>query len=333
MIDFERFAQTIEVTMPLINGRGVYRGRRVYVPHYIRRPTTGLEEQHYDRPPHVAPNRRSTTTPRLSGQPNGLTSVGNEQNAQPNIFPSEWYRVSLGIETKILRRATALERRKALLGVASSRVFTVLLLGTEGIATNTDIFYKRGLTESIQVQFANEPLFTTAKVVQWEDGRFYFFETILPRNREVVRGVKERFEQEQDLLGLRGVTPELRYYYLLANLQRQSYRAAEEIERLTLSRAEKDRRIREFQSTFAGRIKESIERAGASLVKYSKYGSGWLVEWVIDGQHIKSIIHDDLRLISAGFCLSGDDKRHTLNSIVNLARLFRRESFLNITRE
>ena len=324
MIDLERFTQTIETVVPIIKGMGVFKGRKIYVSERIRESTRHTFSISRENPRNQEQNSLY--------RPEDFSSrTGDTQRNR--LLPDGWYRVSLGLETKVLRRATALERRKALLGVSSSRTCTVLLLGTEGIATNTDIFYKRGLTESVKVEFANEPLFTTAKIIQWEDGRFYFFETINPGNRQVVLGVKERFEQEQDLLGLRGVTPELRYYYLLANLQRQSYRAAEEIERLTLSRAEKDKRIREFQSTFAGRIRESIERAGASLVKYSKYGDGWLVEWVIEGQHVKSIIHDDLRLISAGFCLSGDDRSHTLNSIINLARLFQREEFLNITRE
>ena len=317
MIDLERFTKTIEVVVPIVNGYGVFRGRKI-------QGNTINNGTSIQNGANAGSNPDSSRTRINVGSTNGYSDKSGGGDG--------WFLVSLGIEAKIVRRATLHETRNAILGVSNKRHFHVVLLGKEGIALNTDIFYKRGLTESVTVNFANEPLFTVARIVQWEDGRFYFFETIFPKNRAVIQGIKERFEAERDLLGLSGVTPELRYYYLLANLQRQSYRAAEEIERLALSRAEKDKRIREFQSTFAGRLQASVERAGGRLVSYSKYGEGWMVEWRLDDETIKSIIHDDLRIVSAGFCLSGDDQQHSLHSIINLARLFKKESYLNITR-
>ena len=313
MIDLERFTQTIEVVVPIVDGYGIFNGRRIEADTRTRKNSRNAISN-------SDVNTASTNTRTGGGEGNSVRRADG------------WYRVSLGVGTKIIRQATLNERRNTILGVSHKSIFTVIFLGSEGIALNTDIFYKRGYTESVKTNFTDVPLFTVGKIVRWEDGRFYFFETIFPKNRRVIQDIKDRFETDRDLLGLRGVTPELRYYYLLANLQRQSYRAAEEIERLAISRAEKDKRIREFQSTFAGRLQTSIERAGGVLIKFSKYGEGWMVEWRLDDETIKSIIHDDLRIVSAGFCLSGDDQQHSLHSIINLARLFKRESYLNITR-
>ncbi len=253
-------------------------------------------------------------------------------NGRHLVFNVEdgWYAISLGDEAVIEKKATQLEIARA---IQNQPTFLVYALGTEGIPLNFDGFSRKGWGEAVTVHFQNLRIFEVAKVIYWEDKKFYFYEQVIPREREIIKIAKEAFEKEGVLSFVKGVTPELRYYFVLCSLQRQSYRAAIELEKFNLNKAERDKRIAEFQQTFAGRLKDTIERAGGTLVKYSKQGTGYLVHWKIGEQVVKSTIHDDMRIMSLGYCASGADKEHTMASAVQLAKLFQEDKPLYITRE
>lgn len=244
-----------------------------------------------------------------------------------------WYLVQLPLGT-VKRPATLLEIARALKPLKSMQIYA---LGTEGIPLNFDNFKRHGLGEAEHIWFLNLPIFSVASVVRWEDNRLYFYAQILPKERRIVQGVKEAFEGRKGLLGMRGVTPELRYYVLLAELQRQSYEALAELKDGSkfggVSGSELKKHLKAFQSDFGVRLRLSIENAGGTYISHSKRGNGFIVEWKVGEQKVKSEIRDDLRLVSAGFCLSGDDELHTMNSIVGLAKLFQEDSPLYITRE
>lgn len=241
-----------------------------------------------------------------------------------------WYRIRLGDDAEVIRSASPLEIERAMQG---KKYYRVLALGQEGVPDNFDRFKRIKLNETVEVNFLSLQPFEMAKVVRWEDDRFYYFQTDQRFMREILRESKERFDNDQGIADLRGVTPELRYYFLVLELQRQSYRAYQEMERLRLSELEREKRLQEFRATFAGRLQETIDRAGGTLIKYVSQGRNFLVHWRIGDQVVKSTIHDDLRIISAGFCLSGDDRLHSMGSIVQLAKMFKESRPLYITRE
>lgn len=246
-----------------------------------------------------------------------------------------WWLARLGDRTEILSKAGPLQLRRTIQSGIQRGIptFSVYCLGEEGVSANFDTFFRNGLAETVRVHFLSLPLFSLAKAVRWEDGRFYFYEQVIGRNRRIIQDVKHAFEQETSLQSLRGVTPELRYYFLLASLQKQSYETVEQLNKWTLSEDERRKRVKQFQSSFPERLRDIIAKAGGTYKKYSAIGNGYIVEWEVGGQLVKSHIKDDMRIVSAGFCLSGDDKRHTVASIVNLAKLFQENRPLYITRE
>ncbi len=245
-----------------------------------------------------------------------------------------WYLILLGDKIKVERKATPLEVEKAL---APLKKLQVLSLGTEGVPLNFDNFLKRGWGETKEIFFLNLPIFSVANVVEWEDGRVYFYEQIIPKKHSVIKEVQEAFKIGETIREIAGVTPELRYYYLLANLQQQSYEAVKAFENFSensaISPAERDKRIKEFRDTFAIRLERTIDLAGGILRKFSKRGNNYLVEWEVGDQLVKSTIRDNLQIVSAGFCLSGEDRKHTLTSLINLAQVFQEDYPLYITRE
>ena len=260
---------------------------------------------------------------------NGWGVSGSRKIWNP-ILEDGWYLTNLADRALITRPATPLEVEKVM---QKQKVDRGYALGTEIIPINFDNFQKRGLGEAVTVQFLSLSAFEVAKVTQWEDNRFYFFEADPKFDRSIINQVKTAFDKEEPITDIKGLTPELRYYYMLLNLQRQSYRQFQELERLKLSEAEREKRIKEFQSTFAGRLEKSISDAGGKLVKFVKYRTGWTVTWKLGNQTVKSNIRDDMRIMSLGFCASGADKRHTLSSAILLAKMFQRDNPLNITRE
>lgn len=279
MLDLNRFTQETRAIVPIVGGRGQYKGRKIYAPKSIK---------------------------------------------------DGFYNVTLKDKVRIEKKASPMEVLKTLKPLPKYRIYA---LGTEGVPTNFDIFRRAGLGESEAIEFLNLPPFSVAEVVPWEDGRLYFYNEILPKNRTIIREVARAFERRAILSGLRGISPEIRYYVLLLNLQRDSYEALAELKDWTISDEERNRRIKSFRGSFLGRLKNAVTQAGGTFIGYSKVGRGQLVEWEIGGQRVKSTIRDDFRIVTAGFCLSGDDKLHTLPSLINLAKLFQQEYPLYITRE
>jgi hypothetical protein len=245
--------------------------------------------------------------------------------------PDGWYRIQLDTKALILGSATPLEIDKVLRQQLYLRVYAY---GSEGVPLNFDNFARRGFAETVKVNFLNLQPFQLAKIVLWEDDRFYFWEADARTERETVRRVREAFNADQSIMGMKYISPELRYYFLLLNFQKQSFRQLEELEKLKLSMEEKKKRMEEFRNTFAGRLEAVITKAGGTLVKFIKSrGNSYMVHWRVNGQLVKSQIDDELRIISAGFCLSGEDTKHTMGSIVNLAKLFQQDAPLYIFRE
>jgi len=242
-----------------------------------------------------------------------------------------WYQIEIGDGIVPKRLATQLEIVKTLRKKPHLLVYTV---GMEGIPVNFDNFLKKGLAESVQVNFLNLNFLDTAKVVLWEDKRFYFYEQDARHQRAIIQRIKNVFKNRGSLQGVTGVTPEMSYSFLLGELARSSYEEVSALRRNLVLSAEKNKSIDEkMLENVEYRLKNAITKAGGTYISHVKRGYGYAITWEVGGQIVKSTIGSDLRIISAGFCLSDDDKRHTVNSIVNLAKVFQNSSPLYITRQ
>jgi len=259
-----------------------------------------------------------------------------------------WYRITLGNISKIERPASSLEVYKTL---KNRKHYLVFAYGDEGIPINFDNFKQLGLGETVRVNFFSLPLFSIGKVVLWDDGRFVYFDVENILHHEILGDLRRAIEPERSIqkkvssgavadggrlwTRLRGITPEMGYYALLVNLTTQAFREVDRLDKLVLSPEEKEKRVKQFANTLEGRLKKIIEDSGGEFVDYKQSrGKSLLVTWKIGDQTVKSQIEGEtFAIISAGYCLSGDDKRHTMNSIVRLAKDFQEDSPLYITRE
>lgn len=71
-------------------------------------------------------------------------------------------------------------------------------------------------------------------------------------------------------------------------------------------------------STEQGRLEESLAFMGAELEEWTRELDGYVVRWKLDGQIYRMQVDTNLRVTSAGVCLSGTDDWHSLSSVVDV---------------
>lgn len=68
------------------------------------------------------------------------------------------------------------------------------------------------------------------------------------------------------------------------------------------------------------RLRHALELGGARLIGYEPVENGARVIWERDGQRSVTLVDANLNVVSAGICLSGEDERFDLASIVGVVR-------------
>ena len=82
----------------------------------------------------------------------------------------------------------------------------------------------------------------------------------------------------------------------------------------------KERTKKEQAATMEGRIKIALEHADASLHRFMEHKDALTISWVTrsGGHYTATVQKNDLRVISSGVCLSGQDKKFDLTSLVSV---------------
>jgi hypothetical protein len=146
---------------------------------------------------------------------------------------------------------------------------------------------------------------TFEPVLARSDGRAWWFEDgdrradpmAAERLRAALRSVTP-----PAALRFSGCTPEMRAVYELAAQQAPEFRP-----------------IRRREQSEA-RLRAALRQGGGELRAARDRGETWLVEWTTgDGEHHTSVIDKrDLTVLSAGICLSGEDRKFDLQSLVGV---------------
>lgn len=271
-IDLQRFSEPVETSVPFLNGKSIFRGRKI------------------DR-------------------------IGIKDG---------WYRVMLADTVAVLRESNQVEAEMALQHCSILKGFS---LGDQFIPLNFNNLEQLGFEQSAPLIFNQSDVWDVIKAGLWEDGNFYFAEIDYGFPRDVIEEVRRAFEADKPIKDIKGATPELKYYFILLSLHRESHRKLQELAKMKLAEAERQKRLKEFQKTFAGRLEKVIEEgAGGKLVRFVKKGKDQvLVVWKIGGQKIKTLINDEMGVLDLGYCASGRDRDHSLKSAVLLAKIFQEE--------
>ncbi|HZO92110.1 MAG TPA: hypothetical protein VFB38_27575 [Chthonomonadaceae bacterium] len=137
------------------------------------------------------------------------------------------------------------------------------------------------------------------------DGQAWWFEEIDRRaDPQIADRLREALKQVTlpEALRFKGLTPEMRTAYDLAAQQAAEFAA--------LMQPRRDE----------ARLRRALEMAGGALREFDDRGDYWLVDWTTrDGQQHRSAIGKrDLAVISSGICLSGEDRKFDLQSLVGV---------------
>lgn len=158
---------------------------------------------------------------------------------------------------------------------------------------------------------ADADLFDT--VVARFDGARFWFEQADPQADPIAAAyLREAILAMRDprRLTLQGLTPEQRMAY--AYLHADRLRAEAERARAKEAAA---------RLTHEGRLKTALEHAGATLTGFSDVHDVYRVSYIVDRRQYTSIVRkDNLRVHSAGICLSGEDGKFDLTSLVSVLR-------------
>jgi hypothetical protein len=79
--------------------------------------------------------------------------------------------------------------------------------------------------------------------------------------------------------------------------------------------------IARSRQTSEGRIREALAHAGAELRGFAELGDAYRVTFIVDGQRHSSVVRkNDFSVQAAGICLSGEDAKFDLHSLVGVIR-------------
>ena len=103
-------------------------------------------------------------------------------------------------------------------------------------------------------------------------------------------------------LHFKGMTPEMRTVYELVTQQAQEFSALQK------------------QQRNEKRLRDALKMGGGELNEFRERQDHWVIQWTTaDGEsHTSAISKHDLTVISAGICLSGEDEKFDLQSLVGV---------------
>jgi hypothetical protein len=185
------------------------------------------------------------------------------------------------------------------------------------------------------IHFNSAQSFSAIKAIVWENKEIYFIQPDYTNIK--IFDIKTAYDEEDSIEDMKDVTPELRTVFLFHNIERENLREMErqrlEMERLALEAEERRRREEELMRTIPGRLQITFNRAGASLRNYSISNHRITVDWTLHGQHYNSVIDArTFRVLEAGYCMSGEDRKHNITSLVKLAEDYEERGLTHITR-
>lgn len=160
----------------------------------------------------------------------------------------------------------------------------------------------------VAVQLPEEGLDRFEIVLTRFDGRLFWYERRDPaRNPALASYLRDQLARVDN----RGVPPEAGMLHApgLSREEREAYAHV----RGLIAEAQRD--------PVEKRLSDAVGHAGAELRGYNERGDAYVVTYVVDGrQHTSIVRRDDLTVMTAGICLSGEDRAFDLASLVGVLR-------------
>lgn len=154
-------------------------------------------------------------------------------------------------------------------------------------------------------------LFETVQA-RFDGGTFWYDAADSQSSPATAAWLRESLEKlsEPVALARSGLTAEQREAYAL------NYRR-----RLEAILADEQARAAAYRDWTEERLRLALEHAGARLRDYMERGDVYQIHYEVDGRrHVSTVSKHDLTVQSAGICLSGEDSKFDLQSLVSVLR-------------
>jgi hypothetical protein len=200
--------------------------------------------------------------------------------------------------------------------------------GDKIIFQNFDVA-KRKINQDFMdsLYFYNVPTFYPIEAIIWEDRNLYFYRQNYKDTLtfEISNNLDE--SGMGSLEGIKGVTPELKTVFLFHSIEKQN-------QKKLLQEAERKGKEEEFKKSIPGRLYLSFAQVGAKLLNYTIERNKITVDWQLQGSRkFNSVIDaNTFKIIEAGYCLSGGDKKLNITSMVLTAEEYEEKRLIHITR-
>jgi hypothetical protein len=171
-------------------------------------------------------------------------------------------------------------------------------------ANEADMRQRKRAVKPFAVHLVEDGSALETVIVRIDGGHCWFEDADRRADPEYAERLKEDLKAVTPPGNLRfkGLTPEMRAAYDLASQQCEAFKP-----------------ILRHQ-TNEERLREALRMGGGNLRDVRDRGEHWLVEWTTrDGErHTSAIQKNDLTVLSAGICLSGEDRKFDLQSLVGV---------------
>lgn len=200
--------------------------------------------------------------------------------------------------------------------------------GNQIIFQNFDVA-KRKINKEIMAPLLlnSTESFAAVEAYIWEDGNIFYKNHNIADTQLI--DLKMLFDDNKSIKDVKGLTPELKTVYLFHEIQRQEY-----LKELELRKKESERL--EYIKSLPGKLENLFKNVGATLVRFTKQAKNRIeVIWRMDSyeREFNSIIDETtFKIIEAGYCMSGDDKRHNITSMVLTADDYAKRGKIHQTR-
>ena len=258
------------------------------------------DEQTFLKQEFLAPAMRSSTVQvRISG-------VIMQMKILPEDFEGWGVFSPVDHESAVLvRQATRAQQRDYLKLTPSTSVILCNRAGNrwQAIAAHADGRFQ--IDSPVDVQLVEDAdLFDSVKV-GFDGNRFWFQQIDLRADAPAAAWLRNAAEEKKapNALERKGLTPQMRAAYAIHHF----------------GRLHTEQEVR--QNEVETQLREALEHAGAGLVGYVEHKSGFRVTYTIAGKrHVSSVNKKDLSVQVAGICLSGQDRKFDLTSLVGVMR-------------
>ncbi|MEZ4884926.1 MAG: hypothetical protein R3E32_09390 [Chitinophagales bacterium] len=166
----------------------------------------------------------------------------------------------------------------------------------------SDVLQRLGKVEPVLVRLVTEGNAFEQIVARFDGSAFWFHQLDRKADPFLAEDLRTALKEEKMLsdLSIKGLTPETKTAYDMAV----------------------DQRILQYkkmrEATEEGRLEMALKTGGGSLNDFEDRGEYWLVNWTTSNgeKHHSAIRKENLTVMSAGICLSGEDDRFDLQSLV-----------------